>query len=161
MVALRSGRLGRWARPTLWVLTLTVPALSIAAVLLGTGTLSEVATGVAPWEILLLLFLGFFEFWPLHYFPWIVRRIRGREEERVVSESGLDVAGSLDAAYVPWSEIRWVKETQEFFLFRGPRDAYFVPKRLLTENQLVQIRHLVIAHCAAPAQLLPGAGRAT
>ena len=165
MAALRAGPLGRWLRPTLWILALTGPLGAIAAISLGAGTVAEVVGTLVPWEILMVFWLGFFEFWPPLLAPMMLRRMQGREEEReeerVVSEAGLDVAGSLDATYVGWAAIGWVRETPEFFLFRGYRDTYFVPKRLLSETQLTRVRQLTADNCHSPVHLLPGSGRAT
>ena len=165
MAALRAGRLGRWLRPTLWVLTLTGPLAAIAAISLGAGTIAEVVGALVPWEILMVFWLGFFEFWPPLLAPLMLRRMRGRddgrEEERVVSEAGLDVAGSLDATYLSWTAVAWVRETSEFFLFRGYRDTYFVPKRLLSETQLARVRQLAALNCHTQVHLLPRSGRAT
>ncbi len=108
-----------------------------------------------------LFFYAILALWPSVMAPLNARRIRGRPEERTVSEAGLDVAGSIDATFLPWADTRWTGETPEFFLFRGPRATFFVPKRLLTEGQVGRVRSLASQHCVAPIRLLPPAGRAT
>ncbi len=161
MAALRAGALGRWLRPTMWVLTLAGPVAAAAAVGLGAGTVAEAVSVLVPWEFLTVFFLGFFEFLPPLLAPMMLRRLRSRgelrEEERQVSEAGLDVAGGLDATYLSWAAIAWVRETPEFFLFRGYRDTYFVPKRLLTDAELARVRQLAAQNCHTRAHLLPAA----
>jgi len=165
MAALRAGRLGRWLRPTLWVLTLGGPLAAGAAIRLGAGTVAEVVGALVPWEILTVFWLGFFEFLPPLVAPLMLRRMRSRgeerEEERVVSQAGLDVTGGLDATYLSWAAMGWVRETKEFFLFRGYRDTYFIPKRLLSETQLARVRQLAAQNCHTQVHLLPTSERAT
>jgi hypothetical protein len=161
LAAIRATPFGRFTWHATRILPLIVPLPFAAAVLIGAKPTLDVITTGAPWELLALLFYAIYPLWASLGAPLIARRIRGRPEERIVSDAGLDLAGSIDATFVPWAEVRWVRETPEFYLFRGPRAVYFVPKRLLTDSQDRHLRSLLSEHVRVPVQLLPGAGRAT
>jgi hypothetical protein len=161
LAALRANPRTRWMRPATRILPLIVPVPFFVAVLLRAGTGAEVLNAAVPWEVVALMPLFALEFWSRVGTRMLLRRFGGRNEERAISEAGLDVAGMWDATFVPWSEMRWVAESGEFLFFRSYRETYFVPTRLLSDSALERIRGLVRAHCSDPIRLLPGARRAT
>jgi len=148
----------RWLRPALWALPIIAPLPFIVAIVLGAGSVSEEIGALLPWEITAL-------FGPLAYefgsrlLPRLLlrqRRKRGEDlglEERGLSAQALWVRGNWDTTYLPWSLIAWVKETPEFFLFEGPTDTYFIPKRLLGEHERAEVRRLVST--CGPAAIHP------
>jgi hypothetical protein len=143
------------------VAPIVVPLPFAAAILLGARPIADVIDAAVPWELLALLFSAIFPVWRRVIAPLQARRLQGRPEERTISPAGLDVAGSLDATFVPWAQMRWVCESADFFLFRSPRATYYVPKHLLSPDQDAQLRSLVAQNTGAPIRMLPGAGRAT
>ena len=151
----------RWIRRAAWTLPLIVPLPFIAALAFRGAALAVVLNTAVPWEITSLVPVFALEFWSRMHPRITLRQFRGRDEERVVSAAGLDVAGSWDATYVPWSEIRWVTESAEFLFFRSSRETYFIPKRLLGEEGLKRAVGLAHAHYRGPIRLLRAAGRAT
>jgi len=138
----------RWLRPALWTLPFLVPLPFLVAIVLRAGSLSEVISAAVPWEILALMWPLMYEFASQLSSRMLLRRMRRRGEDLVLEERGVSaqalwVRGNWDTTYLPWSSIAWVKETPEFFLFQGPTDTYFIPKRLLGEHELAEVRRLV------------------
>ena len=138
----------RWLRPTLWTLPFLVPLPFLVAIILRAGSASEVISAAVPWEILALMWPLIYEFASQLSSRMLLRRMRRRGEDLVLEERGVSaqalwVRGNCDTTYLPWSSIAWVKETPEFFLFQGPTDTYFIPKRLLGEHELAEVRRLV------------------
>ena len=97
-----------------------------------------------PW-FLLAIFWWSLGTWAPQLITWkLKRRLVARAEERTVSDAGLDVAGGLDATFVPWTGVERVVETDEFFLFTcGPSRNHYIPKRTLSSAELAQVRSLV------------------
>jgi hypothetical protein len=156
----------RWLRPALWTLPFLAPLPFIVATVLGAGSLSEVFGALVPWELLALMWPLMYEFSAQLFSRLHLRRMRrgGEElvfEERGLSERALWVRGNWDTTYLPWLSIASVKETSEFLLFRGPTDTYFIPKRLLGDHELAEVRRLVSTCGPATIQPAPPRGRVT
>jgi hypothetical protein len=77
----------------------------------------------------------------------------------VVSPDGL----AEEAAFrhtVPWSRIKKVIETKDFFLFSLGRGFRWIPKRALSRDEIEGVRKLVLAHGPEGEDvLLPPPGR--
>ena len=161
VAAIRATLFGRIMWNATRILPLIVPLPFAAALILGTGPPLDVISAAVPWELIALFFYAGYALWPSLTAALTARRSRGRPEERTVSQAGLDVAGSIDGAFVPWADIRGIQETSEFFLFRSPRAVYYIPKRVLSESQAGQVRALVSEHASMPIRLFLQARRAT
>lgn len=117
---------------------------------LGLAPLHRVAEVAWPWFALTA-------FWWLlatqswRVVPWLLQReLPPRREERALSTEGLEVAGPLDTTFLTWALISGVLETRDFFLFVGPADVYYIPKRTLSPDQLACVRELVRRCWSAP-----------
>jgi hypothetical protein len=61
-----------------------------------------------------------------------------------VADWGLAVSGAMHTGELEWPSLMRVSETNEFFLFFVSKlQAVFLPKRLLSEQQLVEVRRLI------------------
>ncbi len=92
-------------------------------------------------------------------FEWLLSRQRvDRPEERSFSSAGLDVAGGLDAAYIPWSRVTKVVETTEFLLVFSEGRLDYVPLGAVSDQARGRIAALLHRHAshASLRTLAPG-----
>ena len=110
-----------------------------------------------PWFIL-TVFWYVLAAWTPRLATWRLKsRLVSRTEERTVSEEGLDVAGRLDATFVPWSAVVRVVETDEFVLFQcGDFRSHYIPKRALSAEALARLRGLVEGHVTGERRIRGG-----
>jgi hypothetical protein len=72
-----------------------------------------------------------------------------------VGDWGLAISGPLYNGEIAWSSMMRANETPEFFLFFISKlQAFFIPKRLLSEADTVRVRELVGAGLGNKAELL-------
>jgi len=154
----------RWLRVGATMLPLAVLGGAAGMILGGVATATQAASIMWPWLALSGLWLFLVKHgWRIPP-PRAWRHDAGVIEERGVSQSGLDVAGGIDSAFVPWHRISAVRESSDFVLFFTDDAAYYIPRRHLSEETLQEIRVLVAAHThgARPgSRLASGAKPAT
>jgi hypothetical protein len=102
-----------------------------------------------PW----ILISGFY----LFLLPLMLRSVARRatreepalrgEQARILSADGLEARGHNFLQRLPWADIRRSVETPEFFLFfYNRRQAYYVPKRSLSEPDIATVRAIIQSH---------------
>jgi hypothetical protein len=150
----RASRAGFLALPgvtsyhvVLRTLAVAIPLPLLFAWYRGIGPLGPILPAFVACEFTALLVLLTTEAWERLHPRLEARRMRRQVEETVleerwVSERGLFIRSNSETTFLPWSLIAWVKETPEFLLFRGPSEAYFIPKRLLDDTELRRVRAL-------------------
>lgn len=104
-------------------------------------------------------FLHRFEVWPFllagglaTVLPTLGSLLRGRDPDQwrlVISSDGLTEQRATETV-TPWSRIKRVAETQEFFLFFRGRGYRYLPKRVLSDTEVLDVRRLVAAHIHEP-----------
>jgi hypothetical protein len=140
---------GRWVLP---VMGIVVPAVMLwVAVGQYWGEINAKAAIVSavPWLMLSAFYLSML--------PLMQRAAARRALEndpalrgvqvRTVDEAGVQVVGAGFAQQLLWADLVRAVETDHFFLFfYNKRVAHYLPKRVLTESELHQVRVLITAH---------------
>lgn len=106
-----------------------------------------------PGLIMALVLAGMFGFIVLGGSWWHARRLVPRhtdtrpEQQVGVSPEGIRARGPVGVATVDWSAVRRAIETRRFFLmFTSHSRALYVPKEFCTEQQLADIRALLVEY---------------
>ena len=145
-----------WLYSLITLVFLAVAVLPIVQVVLRQGPFAQAVLSGLPWVILLA-------FWAwLIYFgapAWAARQIERRypafagQQVRTLSHDGLRWISPGSTQEYQWSAVYRVVETDEFVLiFVTTQAAQFIPKRLITPEQLLQLRALLAE--ALPAERL-------
>jgi hypothetical protein len=72
----------------------------------------------------------------------------------ILGVHGLRVRGKTAEVALRWKAMTWIKETPEFVLFYyGGTQAYYLPKRVATAEQLADLRALIEHHAGDVAEL--------
>jgi hypothetical protein len=87
-----------------------------------------------------------------------VERHEAHPDVYTLNDAGLEVSGVEDLAFMSWSSMTRVHETDRFFLFVAGSEVQYLPKHALDQAQLDVVRGLVLRHAPAGRSLLARTG---
>lgn len=100
---------------------------------------------VLPWLLLTIIWVGLIPFaqWRLaRRVPKLDASVLG-PQERIVDSDGFHSRGNGVGLDVPWHVLQKVVETDAFFFFYyNKRCAYYLPKRVLSAHDVLEVRDL-------------------
>jgi hypothetical protein len=146
----------RWVSWGFGGLALVLALLSLRD---GWGRASPLALflNALPWLLLGMFWVAFIPIsqrWAARSLPKRDASVRG-PQERTVDSDGFHSRGNGVSLDVPWHAMLRGVETNDFFLFFYSKQvAYYVPKRVLADGQIREVRRLMRTELGERARLL-------
>jgi hypothetical protein len=144
-----------WPRVGKWLFVALIVALGLGAILLVIQGNYPTAISAAPWIVLMVFWLFFFD----RIAPWLqARRFRRHDPNaaypftHTLGPDGLGVSTHTADLALKWAGLVKVRETPDLFMFYyNKRCAYYLPKRAISggESGLEALRSWVRSHISA------------